>query len=140
MIRLGQRCLIEIAPHVAPIAVVCDPKTAPTAAAFVPSAQSAACKFGASAFLTAVHESTEIEGAMMMLAREAGGGLLFPPDLFDGIHRKLIAELAARYRIPAVHACRAWPINLNVTRRGSQKQSGWQISLARLFAAIGTHH
>jgi putative tryptophan/tyrosine transport system substrate-binding protein len=45
---------------------------------------------------------------MTMLKREAGGGLILPPDLFDWINRKLIAELAARYQIPALHAYRAF--------------------------------
>jgi len=100
--------LLEIAPRVTRVAVLCDPKTAPTAAAFAPPAEAAAHKFAASAFLAPVHDPSEVERAMMTLARESGGGLICPPDLFDWIHRKLITELAARYKLPAVYPYRAF--------------------------------
>src|SRR5215472_7361312 len=64
--------LIEIAPRLTRIAVMCNPKTTPTAAAFVTPAESAARKFGASAFLAPVHEPSEIEPVMMTLKRETG--------------------------------------------------------------------
>jgi hypothetical protein len=80
--------------RVACIAAMRDPKTTPTAAAFAPPAASAAGIFGACAFLAAVHEHSKIEPVMIMLKRETGGGLIFPPDPFDWINRKLITELA----------------------------------------------
>src|SRR5262249_25214632 len=87
--------LIEIATRVTRVAVMCDPKTTPTAAAFAPPVEAAAHKFGASAFLAPAHEPSEIEPVMMTLKREPGGGLIAPPDLFNWIHRKLITALAA---------------------------------------------
>ena len=30
------------------------------------------------------------------------GGLILPPDNFDGLHQKLIVELAARHRLPSI--------------------------------------
>ena len=100
--------LIEIAPRVTRVAIMCDPKTTPTAASFAPPAEAAAHKLGVSAFLAPIHEPSEVEPVMMALKREPGGGLIPPPDLFDYIHRKLIAELAARYQIPAVYPYRAF--------------------------------
>jgi len=41
---------------------------------------------------------TEIEAAMRMLGSEPGGGLIAPSDGFLLEYRKLIIELAARYR------------------------------------------
>jgi hypothetical protein len=38
------------------------------------------------------------------LAREPGGGLIFPPDFSTSTHRHLIVEMAARYRLPAVYS------------------------------------
>jgi putative ABC transport system substrate-binding protein len=100
--------LIEIAPQIRRIAVLCDPETTPTAAPFAPPIEAAAQRFAASAFLAPVHAPSEIEPVVMELKRETGGGLITPPDLFAWIHRKLIAELAARYRIPAVYPYRAF--------------------------------
>ena len=53
--------------------------------------------------MTPVHGPTEIEAAMKMLGREPGGGLIVPPDGFLLAYRKLITELAARYRLPAIY-------------------------------------
>jgi putative ABC transport system substrate-binding protein len=40
---------------------------------------------------------------MTMLGREPGGGLIVPPDGFLLAYRKLMIELAARYRLPAIY-------------------------------------
>jgi putative ABC transport system substrate-binding protein len=50
-----------------------------------------------------VHEPAEIEAALTMLGREPGGGLILPPDPFTVAHRKLIFDLTARYRVPAIN-------------------------------------
>jgi putative ABC transport system substrate-binding protein len=102
--------LIKVAPRVNRVAVMCDPKTTPTAAAFAAPAEAAAHKFAGTAFFAPVHAPSEIEPVMMSLKRETGGGLIFPPDLFDWTHRKLIAELAARHQIPAIYPYRAFVI------------------------------
>ena len=49
-----------------------------------------------------VHEIAEIERVITMLAREPGGGLIFGSDSFTSAHRKLIIELTARHRLPAI--------------------------------------
>jgi putative tryptophan/tyrosine transport system substrate-binding protein len=46
---------------------------------------------------------------MTMLGREPGAGLIFPGDTFTSSHRKLIIELAARHRLPAIYAFRYFP-------------------------------
>jgi ABC-type uncharacterized transport system substrate-binding protein len=43
---------------------------------------------------------------MTRVGREQDGGLIIPPDVFTAAHRKLIVELAARYRLPAVYSFR----------------------------------
>jgi putative ABC transport system substrate-binding protein len=53
-----------------------------------------------------VHEPTDIEPVMTKLGREPDGGLIFPPNLFTTVHRKLIIELAARYQLPAIFSRR----------------------------------
>ena len=50
-----------------------------------------------------MHGPAEIEAAITMLGRELGGGLIVPPDGFLSEYRKLIIDLAARYRLPAIY-------------------------------------
>ena len=40
---------------------------------------------------------------MTKLARAPGGGLIVPPDPLTAGQRKLIVELAARHRLPAIY-------------------------------------
>jgi putative ABC transport system substrate-binding protein len=54
-----------------------------------------------------VREPAEIEAAMTQWGRESNYGLIVPPDPSTNSHRKLIVELAARYRLPAIYALRA---------------------------------
>src|SRR5262249_27521112 len=58
-------------------------------------------------FHRGLKDSGYVEGENVTVV-ETGGGLITPPDLFAWIHRRLIAELAARYRIPAVYPYRAF--------------------------------
>jgi ABC-type uncharacterized transport system substrate-binding protein len=55
---------------------------------------------------TAVRDAAEIEAAVETFARESEGGLMVLPEPFLPVHRKLIVELAARHRLPAVYAFR----------------------------------
>ena len=51
--------------------------------------------------------SNEIEAAMAQWGSEPNFGLIVVPDPATNAHRKLINELAARYRLPVIHALRA---------------------------------
>jgi putative ABC transport system substrate-binding protein len=53
-----------------------------------------------------IYEPAEIEAFMTMLGSEPGGGLIVPPNDFTSVHRKLIIDLAARYRLPAIYGFR----------------------------------
>jgi putative tryptophan/tyrosine transport system substrate-binding protein len=53
-----------------------------------------------------VRGPAEIEAAITLLGREPGGGLILPTDGFTLVHRKLIIDLAARYRLPAIYGFR----------------------------------
>ena len=50
-----------------------------------------------------VNDAAEIETALAAIGREPGGGLIVMPDAFLTVHRKLIIDLAAQYRIPAIY-------------------------------------
>src|SRR4029077_11626429 len=50
-----------------------------------------------------VHNSAEIERAIMTLASEAHGGLTIAPNAVTFAHSDLIVALAGRYRLPAFY-------------------------------------
>jgi len=95
--------LKEIAPRITRIAIIFNPKTAPNAALFSRSAEMAAKKNAIDAVTIPFDEPAAIEPTMTRLGREPGYGLILAPDSFASVHRKLIVELAARYRLPAIY-------------------------------------
>jgi putative ABC transport system substrate-binding protein len=51
-----------------------------------------------------VSTPAEIENAIVKIASEPGGGLVFPPDTYTGNFSKLIVELATRRSLPAIYS------------------------------------
>ena len=96
--------LKELAPRVTRVAIMFNPATAPNADLFVRAVENASPKFMVDAVAAPVQEPGEFEPAMSRLASDPGSGLIFPPDVFTGTHRKAIFELATRYRLPAIYA------------------------------------
>jgi putative ABC transport system substrate-binding protein len=98
--------LNEIAPQVRRIAVIFNPRTAPGAVLFARVAEEVAQKFAVEVIRAPVFEPADIDAIMTMLAREPGGGLIFPIDSFTQLHHQLIFEIAARDRLPAIYGLR----------------------------------
>jgi len=97
--------LKEIAPRVKRAAFMFNPETAPLVAPlFLPVAEAAAWKFGVELIVVHVRAPSEIEAAITKHGNEPGGGLIIPPDTFTTANHKLIVELAARNRLPAIAA------------------------------------
>jgi putative ABC transport system substrate-binding protein len=94
--------LKEVAPSITRVAFVFNPDNG-GGAQFADSAAVAAGRLAVELVTALVHGPAEIEAAITRLGREPGAGLIFPPDGFTLVHRKLIVELAARYRLPAIY-------------------------------------
>ena len=94
--------LKEIAPQVTRVAFMFDPDN-PGPMQSSRSVEAAASNFAVEVVMAPVHGPAEIEAAVTMLGREPGGGLIVPPNSFLLNYRKLIVELAARYRLPAIY-------------------------------------
>jgi putative ABC transport system substrate-binding protein len=77
---------------------------------FIRSAEQATRKIAIEVVTVPVHTSDEIEAAMAKLGRQPGSGLIFPPDTFTTRHHKLIVELAADNRLPAIYAFRYFAV------------------------------
>jgi putative ABC transport system substrate-binding protein len=97
--------LKEVAPVVARVAVVFNPKMTPDVV-YLSTIRSLAPQVGAKVIALPVHDATEIESAVSTFAREPNGGLLVLPDITTNVHRALIIAQAARYRLPAVYSYR----------------------------------
>ena len=94
--------LKEIAPRTERVALLFNPTTAAPIQFYLPSIQAAAQSLGIKVSHAPVHAKDEIEGVIVALARDPGGGLMAMPDTFNGANLELTVALVARYRIPAV--------------------------------------
>jgi ABC-type uncharacterized transport system substrate-binding protein len=97
--------LKEIAPHVTRVAVILHPETPPNVG-FLRAAEAAASSFGVKVVAIGVHSAPEIEHPVTEFAAEANGGLIIAPHAVTLTYRKLIIDLAARYRLPTVYGFR----------------------------------
>jgi putative ABC transport system substrate-binding protein len=97
--------LKEIAPRVTRVAILSNPDADP--ASWSNSATAAGPKFAVTVVSAPLRDAKEIEAAMAQWGREPNVGLIVVPDPATNAHRKLINELATRYRLPVIHALRA---------------------------------
>jgi putative ABC transport system substrate-binding protein len=97
--------LKEVAPRVARVAFMFNPDN-PGPGQWFGSAAAAGPQLSVEVTMAPVRGPAEIEAAITLLGREPGGGLILPTDGFTLVHRKLIIDLAARYRLPAIYGFR----------------------------------
>jgi putative tryptophan/tyrosine transport system substrate-binding protein len=99
--------LRDIAPSVARVALVINPKTAVYYEYYLRAARTAASSLGIELVLVSIENApANIERAFEAFARTPNGGLILPPDTNTDVHRDLIIRLAARHRLPAVYSGR----------------------------------
>ena len=97
--------LKEVAPRVARVTVLINADS-PSSVRLAESAAAAAQRFSVQVIAAPVRAPAEIEAAITRLSGDQGAGLIVPPDPATNTHRKLIVELAARYRLPTIYALR----------------------------------
>ena len=100
--------LKTIAPHVARIAVIFNPDTAPQSRLFLPSMNAAGLSLTVEWTASPVGTEAEIEQVIGAAGRGQIGGLIVLPDPFTYAHRELIIALAARHRLPAIYPLRSY--------------------------------
>jgi putative ABC transport system substrate-binding protein len=91
-----------VAPLVTRVAFVFNPDNFGPAQ-FSGSVAAAARELAVELIIAPVRAPTQIEAVVTRMGREPGGGLIFPPDGFMNIYRKLTVELAARNGLPAIY-------------------------------------
>ena len=94
--------LKEIAPRVTRAAVLRDP-TLPAGIGLLGAIQSAAPSFGVETSPVDVRDASEIERVIVDFARKPNGGLIVATSPAAVVNRKLIIDVAAKHRLPAVY-------------------------------------
>jgi putative ABC transport system substrate-binding protein len=97
--------LTELAPKTRRVGFIHSPLAAPNIG-FLRAAEAAAPSFGVKVFPLGVHTDADIKRAVVPFAAEPNGGLIVAPHAVTLGHRKLIIELAAHHRLPAVYSDR----------------------------------
>jgi putative ABC transport system substrate-binding protein len=91
----------EIAPAVTRIAFLWAPLE--SWSRVLDTAEAAASLVGLRTTRAPVQEPRQIEEAIVAMVKEPNAGLIIVSDPFSVLHRKLIVELAARHKLPAVY-------------------------------------
>jgi ABC-type uncharacterized transport system substrate-binding protein len=95
----------EIAPRAGRVGFVFNPDAAPNVG-FFHAAEAAAPSLGIKLAALAVRDASDIEQYIAAFASEPDGGLIVAPHAVTLGNRKLLIELAARYRLPAIYSDR----------------------------------
>jgi ABC-type uncharacterized transport system substrate-binding protein len=82
--------------------IILGRRASPVNALAVKEAQIAAQRLGMEARLVEVHDAEELEPAFTTMARERTGGIVLVPSFLFVTHRRQVAELAIKSRLPAV--------------------------------------
>jgi len=98
--------LKEAAPGVARAALMFSPDTAPHYYVYLRSFEAVPRSTAVEVTAAPVRDTAEVEKVLAKLARDPGGGLIVPPDVFNAVHHPLVIRLAQQHRVPAVYAWR----------------------------------
>src|SRR5262249_10590450 len=101
--------LKEIAPELTRVGVMFNPDTSPQSKFFMRSIETAAPSHDVQLIVVSVRTTAEIEPAFEGFAREPKGGLILTTDTFTNLRSNLIADLAARHRLPTISAYERFP-------------------------------
>jgi putative tryptophan/tyrosine transport system substrate-binding protein len=104
MVTKWVQLLKDLSPGISRVALMFNPNSVPGGEAtygapFVAAARS----FGIEPRVDMVHARTDLEGALLAIARQPTGGLIVPPDLFTIAYHDLIIELVAQQRLPTIY-------------------------------------
>lgn len=102
--------LKQMAPSLTRVAFVSNPDN-PGPAEFYPPIAAAAASQAVEAINATVRSQSEIESVMGRIGSQPGSGLIVPADGFLLQHSRLILDLAARDRLPAIYGMRSFATN-----------------------------
>jgi putative tryptophan/tyrosine transport system substrate-binding protein len=95
--------LKQIAPSVKQVTLMFNPASSPYSRLFFQSIETAAPTFAVEAVMAQVHDLNEVKEVVTMLGLKTGSGLIASAEGFNLANRKMIIELAARHKVPAIY-------------------------------------
>jgi putative tryptophan/tyrosine transport system substrate-binding protein len=98
--------LKKVAPAVTRVGFIFNPDMSAYYDQFLPAFEAEARQYSIELTVARVGTEAEIDAAIAKLAAAPGGGLMVPPDAYTLVHRDLIVQSTARYRIPAIYSYR----------------------------------
>ena len=117
--------LKQIAPRVVRVGVLRDPQT-PGGSGQLGAIQAATSSFGVELKAFDVRDTATIERGLSVFAREPNGGLVVLNSLASSIHHKMITDLAARLRLPAIYPYRFFVAEGGLVSYGIDNHDLWQ--------------
>lgn len=125
--------LKEIAPSLTRVGVLFNPDTSPQSKFFMRSIEAAAPSHGVQAAVIPLRSTADIEAAFERFADAPNGGLILTTDTFTNLRSKMIADLAARHRLPTISAYEHFP------KDGGLMYYGAMVSLADQFRQAASY-
>jgi putative ABC transport system substrate-binding protein len=98
----------QITPTLTHVGLMFNPVTSPQGKFFLEAIQAAGPGLGVEVTALPVQEVSEIEPAIARLASRPKGGLIIGTDNFLKSNDRIVVELAAHYRLPAVYGSSEW--------------------------------
>jgi putative tryptophan/tyrosine transport system substrate-binding protein len=95
--------LKTIAPQIAHVAIMFNPDTAPDDRHYFPSVESARLALALTASEAPVRTAGDIDTLIAAQGDRTHGGLVVIPDTFATSNSRLIIDVAARHRVPAIY-------------------------------------
>jgi putative tryptophan/tyrosine transport system substrate-binding protein len=126
----GMELLTRAAPGVTRVGFMFNPDTYPYYDVYLRFLLAAPLGFPLEVMPARVRSEAEIEAAITKIAEAPAGGLVVPPEPFTFTHRKLIIDLAAQNRLPAV-----WGTRDQVVEGGLMSYAPDQTDIYRRSAA-----
>jgi putative ABC transport system substrate-binding protein len=122
--------LKEVAPGVTRVGYVFHPEVGPFYSLLLKSVEAATAALGITTIAAPVRAAADIERAISAIAAQPNGGLIVQPDNYILTNRKVIIDLVARHRLPAVYT-----LPIEAVEGGLVTYSPDEIDLARRSAA-----
>ena len=113
-----------VAPRVTKVLILYNPNTAPHSLYLEPL-KAQAPSFGFEAVSAPVQTRADIEAILARDGENGGWGMISMPDSFLWFHRQQIADLAARYRVPAVYPLRIHVLSGGLISYGADFADLW---------------
>ena len=122
--------LKQIAPPVTTAAIIFNPATEPRFNLYLEYFKASASAVGVEVEAKPVHDGAELEPLFASLARQQGTGIIPLSGAFSLVNHREITALAARYRLPAVYALRAFAEAGGVLSYGIVNADNWRRAAA----------